>query len=132
MNEKNERLEDFRKRLRGPEQNKETWKFWIGSPVAWIALALSLWTAFYTFVYHSDELSVVFDNVLIVRSPDPLKFMVVRVKLPKAITFVNSGSRPITATKFGILIAQSTSLDTKRPDCNSPGTTFEYDLEPKS
>jgi hypothetical protein len=124
-----ERLEDFRKRLRGSEKNADSWKSWVGSPTAWIALALSLATAFYTFVYHSDELSVVFDNVDVVGSLDTKKFTAVKVMLPKAITFVNSGSRPVTVTKFGILVAQRwTNKD--RPDCSSLGTTFEYDLEP--
>jgi hypothetical protein len=55
----NERLEEFRKRLRGPEKNKSDWRLWIGSPTAWLALAVSSATALHTAVYYSDQLSVV-------------------------------------------------------------------------
>jgi hypothetical protein len=53
------KIEAFRKRLRGAEKQKTNWQYWIGSPTAWLALVLSAATGFYTFLYHSDELSVV-------------------------------------------------------------------------
>jgi len=54
----NERLEAVRKRLNRPEKETRDWQFWIGSPRAWLALFLSSITAFYTFLFHRDELSI--------------------------------------------------------------------------
>jgi hypothetical protein len=86
----NDRLEEFRRRMRGPEKVKTNWQFWIGSPTAWLALVISSATAFYTFIYYSDELSVVL----------PLQFSAyddkqVIVSLPETLTFINTGTRSI-------------------------------------
>lgn len=97
----NERLEAFRNRLRGPERKEINWQFWVGSPTAWLALFLSSTTAFYTFLYHSDQLSVVVDSPTI--RPDGNTF---RISPPAGMTLINSGSRPVVVTGAQLLLVQ--------------------------
>ncbi|SFV16046.1 hypothetical protein SAMN05192541_124125 [Bradyrhizobium arachidis] len=99
----NERLEAFRKRLNEPKKRRsdKNWQQWIGSPTAWAGLILSSVTAFYTFLYHSDELSVVIDSPFI--KPDGENF---KVRPPPGLTFINSGSRPVVVTSMKMLLIQ--------------------------
>jgi hypothetical protein len=103
----NETLEAFRKRLRGPEKEKTNWPFWIGSPTAWLALVISSTTAFFSFIYYSDQLSVV-AVIDYVETPARL-----HVTVPTDVTFINSGSRPIAVTLINLRIVQ-------RPDPLGP------------
>src|SRR5437764_4060783 len=86
----NDRLEAFRKRLRGPDREKTSWQFWIGSPTAWLAFFISSTTAFYTLLYHSDEL-----RVALIPGDVQAYSGKVSVEPPETFTFINSGSRPI-------------------------------------
>ncbi len=109
----NDRLEAFRKRLRGPDREKTNWQFWIGSPTAWLALFLSSTTAFYTFLYHSDEL-----RVAIIPGDVQLVPGKVRVEPPERFTFINSGSRPIAVLAADISVNQP-DKGVPYPDCIS-------------
>jgi hypothetical protein len=111
----NEKLEAFRKRLRGPkkEKSKLTWQYWIGSPAAWLALATSSATAFYTVAYHSDELSVVASLPTIEKwSSEELAIYSFR-----DFTFINSGSRPIEVVAFTTMLVQPRAAK-ERADCS--------------
>jgi len=93
----NDRLEALRKRLRRPERKTINWQFWIGSPTAWLALVVSSATAFYTFFYYSDQLSLVMKPWLVLVSSTKLQ-----IEGPQPLIFVNSGTRPIALLSVGI------------------------------
>ena len=99
----NDRLEAFRKRLRGPEKTKSNWQFWIGSPTAWLALFLSATTGFYTFLYNSDELSVVIAGGGVAASDDEKDY---GVRAPRSVTLINTGSRPIAVLRIQMIVAE--------------------------
>jgi hypothetical protein len=120
----NERLEAFRKRLRGPDKEKGNWQFWIGSPTAWLALLLSSTTAFYTFLYHSDELSVVIDSPSIVLDNDGK----LAVHSPSSVTFINSGSRPVAVTGIQLILVQPIE-NFPDPQCRGSGSYSNLSLE---
>jgi hypothetical protein len=123
-------IEEFRRMLKGPEKKKfgTNWHQWIGSPTAWLALMLSVSTAFYTFLYHSDELSVVIDTPDIsvgevwdtedgrqeVSSSFPVgdKRPPIVVTSPRGVAFINSGTRPIAVTSVWFALV--------RPDASGP------------
>jgi hypothetical protein len=104
----NEKLEAFRKRLRGPEKEKTNWPAWIGSPTAWLALFISSTTAFYSLLYHSDELSVV------VR-PGLIEFKDKEIGLydPGDAIIINSGNRPIAVLGVNMTTIQASSSGEK-------------------
>jgi hypothetical protein len=121
----NEGLEEFRKRLRGPKKEKANWQFWIGSPTAWLALCLSAGTAFYTFIYHSDELSVFVPNAGLTYSEGRTS-----VSPPSTIALINTGSRPLTVMWVDLHLVQSTR-QIARPSCQSGSAiAFRLDFEP--
>jgi hypothetical protein len=107
------KLEAFRKRLRGPEkeQSKFTWQYWIGSPTAWLALFISSITAFDSLIYHSDELGVVVPPIFPRLVADQISF-----DAPDAITFINSGSRPIAVLGVQMVFVQPRQR-MKHADC---------------
>lgn len=120
----NERLEAFRKRLRGAEKEKTDWMHLIGSPTAaWIALFLSSSTAFYSFLYHSDVLSVVPMHSSIHLTADNK----VHVNSPSVVTLINSGSRPIAVLGVEIFYGQPTSKSAN-PSCSGPGRFYRFQL----
>jgi hypothetical protein len=98
----NDKLEAFRKRLRVPEREKRNWQSWVGSPTAWLALILSASSFFYTFLYHSDELSVVIDEPVIQLNRQNK----IEITSPRGVTFINSGSRPVAVTGVRLNIMQ--------------------------
>lgn len=106
----NERLQEFRNRLRGPAKAVTNWQFWIGSPTAWLALFISSATAFYSLVYHSDAISVVTTPISMTVDKDHIY-----VPYPKTITFINSGSRPIAILDIWLTVKQAKS--NKDLDC---------------
>lgn len=114
------RIEAFRKRLYGAEEQRVNWQFWIGSPTAWIALILSAVTAFYTFLYHSDELSVVVGRPSIFLTMDGD----IEVRAPSSITFINSGSRPVAVTGIQMMLVQPTEK-VAEPKCRNSGA-YQY------
>ena len=96
-------IEAFRDRLKKPKKEKSiNWQQWIGSPTAWLALLLSASSFFYTFLYHSDELSVVMDNPTI--TPAGEEFVITP---PPSMTFINSGSRPVAITSAIAILVQN-------------------------
>jgi hypothetical protein len=88
----NERLDAFRKRLHGPEKEKDRWKFWVGSPVAWLGLVLSVQTAYINFFRVSDDLKVVITNPSIEPRHESDTGASLSVKFTG--TFANNGNRP--------------------------------------
>jgi hypothetical protein len=106
----NEKLEAFRKRLHGPEKEKPNWQFWVGSPIAWLALLVSSTTAFFTFFYHSDELRVTVSGGTF-RLVDKPEF-----HAPISMTFINTGTRPIAVLGVEQLVVQPTK-QFPNPDC---------------
>jgi hypothetical protein len=109
----NDKLEAFRKRLRGPEKEKVTWRSWVGSPTAWLALLISSATAFSSIVYHSDELGVQVPPLSAFETESRDQIHVV---LPPSITFVNSGSRPIAVLRVSVRFIQPRQM-AEHVDC---------------
>jgi hypothetical protein len=121
------RMFKFRNLFRRPEKNKETdwqpwilerpekettdWKFWIGSPTAWLALIVSSATAFFALIYHSDELGVVVPPIFPRVVADQISF-----DAPDVMTFINSGSRPIAVLVVQMVFVQPRQ-GMKRADC---------------
>src|SRR5262245_47683027 len=93
-------IETFRSRLKQPKKATTNWQQWIGSPTAWLALILSASSFFYTFLYYSDDLSVVMDRPVI----QPAFQDVLRISAPRNMTFINSGSRPIVITGAQLIL----------------------------
>jgi hypothetical protein len=110
-------LERFRRRLsEGPK--KTDWTRWIGSPTAWIALTLSLATTFYSYIYYSDDLSVVVELPDVVSAADNKSFT---IELPAGVTFINSGSRPIAITGMGFFALQPFESNKRELKCRQNG-----------
>jgi hypothetical protein len=125
----NAKLEEFRNRLRGPEEAKTIWqKFRIGSPTAWLALCLSSVTAFSSFIYYSDQLSVVVVPGVIFISRESDRML--RASVPGGITFINSGSRPIAVLKTTLVIAQPTDNDANLNCYHTERTVIELPMGP--
>ena len=108
----NEKLEAFRKRLRGPTKVKTDWRFWIGSPIAWLAFVISLTSAFYSLIYHSDELGIVVPPLFPRVVADQISF-----GAPHFFTFINSGSRPIAVLSVHMVFVQP-QQGMNRADCS--------------
>jgi hypothetical protein len=103
-------LEDPRKKL--------DWSFWIGSPIAWLALVISGVHALYSLVYTSDVLSAV------VAVPNP-----VETSIPNTVTFINSGNRPVVVLSAQLVFMQSHD-GSNWPDCiHGEPQVFEYDFQ---
>lgn len=119
-----ENLEIFRKRLRESEKEKINWQFWIGSPTAWLALIVSASTAFYTFLYHSDELSVAMPPPSLEWNGD----REISVQAPSHITFINTGSRPIAVVGIDLQLVQASS-STDKPRCRYAVSLWNLDFE---
>ena len=96
--------------LERPKSTKVDWKFLIGSPTAWLALFISIATAFYSLVYHSDELGVIV--------PTPIVWLEdnIAVAAPRQVTFINSGSRPIALLNVRLTLVQPRQK-VERADC---------------
>ena len=122
----NNHLEAFRKRLKEPEKERINWQFWIGSPTAWIALRLSSVTAFYTFVYHSDKLSVVFNDVELRRNYNS---DTVELRSPQSAIFVNSGNSSVAVIGITATVIQPL-LEGVPPSClDRAGLVQDYEFE---
>jgi hypothetical protein len=108
----------FRFRRRRPEKDESTWPPWIGSPTAWLALCLSSATAFYSFFYHSDELSVVATtyNSPVSSSVNLNPSLEISAEAPTTFTLVNSGSRPVALLSAQMVYVQP-SRKTAQPNC---------------
>ncbi|MBT1512740.1 hypothetical protein KIP88_19760 [Bradyrhizobium sp. SRL28] len=109
----NDKLEAFRKRLRGPEKEKAKRLSWIGSPTAWLALVISSTTAFFNLFYYSDELSVAVSP----GGPIRLDGRSLTVNPPRSLTFINSGTRPVAVLEVEVSYVQPTR-QTLKPDCS--------------
>jgi len=96
--------------LERPAMKKETWQFWIGTPVALVALLTSLTTAYLTLFYQSDELEVAVSAgaFRFVNKPE--------FYAPESMTFINSGTRALTVQSVSQLIVQPTD-QVPEPDC---------------
>lgn len=105
--------------LERPKRQKINWPFWIGSPTAWLALVISSTTAFAALVYHSDELSVVTSPILMSIENGQLK-----IPVPKTITFINSGSRPIAILSI-VMVLRQQGPEKAELDCWS-GSNIEF------
>jgi hypothetical protein len=68
-------------------KEKTNWQFWIGSPTARLDLFIWSTMAFYMFLYHSDELSMVVPPAATFAQGHKIG-----VGSPTSITFINSGS----------------------------------------
>jgi hypothetical protein len=116
----NDTLEAFRKRLRGPKKQKANWQFWIGSPTAWLALVLSFANAFYSLIYHSDELRVIPSRIQFVVRTTEIGIRDIGIPRPDKITFINSGSRPIAILGLTMeLIQPPSGVDDTKLHCRS-------------
>jgi hypothetical protein len=118
-------IEELRRRLRGGKKVKSDWKPLVGSSTAWLALFVSVATAFYNFAYYSDELSVVIDAP-IVRLDRQKKRL--DVESPESIAFINSGTRPIAVTRVEMIVVQANS--DRMPGCKlfeSPSMSSFFD-----
>jgi hypothetical protein len=117
-------IEAFRARLKQPEKNKKiNWQQWVGSPTAWLALMLSASSFFYTFLYHSDELSVVMGDPTI--KPDKDAFKIIA---PRSMTFINSGSRPVTVISARLILVQGHPHSVECGDSVRRDITTEFPL----
>ncbi|UQD69344.1 hypothetical protein JEY40_25365 [Bradyrhizobium japonicum] len=119
----NDRLEAFRSRLRGSEKKSSNWQFWIGSPTAWLALIISSTTAFFNFVYYTDELSVIGSPAAIFE-----KEGMFRVAAPNRFLFINSGSRPISVIGADIHLVQPPNKNEENFSCIGGGHYQSVDL----
>jgi hypothetical protein len=96
--------------LERPAKQKINWQFWIGSPIALVALIVSVTTGYFTLFYQSDELGVAV-------SAGPIRFVSKPVFfVPQSMTFINSGTRPLTLLSVSQLIVQPTD-QVPEPDC---------------
>lgn len=121
----NDKLESLRKRLRGSEKEKANWPSWIGSPTAWLALIISSITAFYNFLYYSDQLSVVVQPLL-ARFDDKG----VDITTPEPLVFINSGTRPIAVLYVDMHVMQPAPNRSDEPNCLQEGiATISLEFE---
>jgi hypothetical protein len=97
----NERLESFRKRLRGPDKQKGDWK--VGSPTAWLALLLSLTTTYLNLRRH-DDFKVIITNVTFELKDDQTAYG--KLSNTFVATFINGGNRPVSVLSAKAAIGQ--------------------------
>jgi hypothetical protein len=89
----------------GPEKEKRNWSSWAGSPIAWLGLIISLTTAFFSLVYHSDQLSVLIEGGSGKFSEEDG----VSISHLQPVTFINSGTRPIAILDVAMTVGQPSS-----------------------
>jgi hypothetical protein len=106
------KLSRFRKPLQRRVKEKTNWQFLGGSLIAWIGLAVSLTTAFYSLIYYSDQLTVVVHPTFWQHVEG-----LVGVQVPRKITYVNSGSRPVAVLNVHMVAAQQ-AVQTEPVDCS--------------
>src|SRR3954462_728870 len=111
--------EPFRKRPHGPEKEKISWQFWVGSPIAWLALIISSATAFSSLFYHSDQLSV-----MIPAWGVWLKDQQIQIQQPEPGTLINTGTRPIAIFGVSLIV-----VPPSEKDCTYGGKTFGLEFE---
>jgi hypothetical protein len=126
----NEKLEAFRRRLRGPEASQQKrervkGKDWVAILVSITALALSALTAYFSFVRQSEELRVFLGEIPLLTKADDGRL---QLEGNLDIDFMNTGTRPI--------IVQSVSLIIGIPEGKDGGSKwcglhpYQRDLEP--
>ncbi|MGY3496382.1 hypothetical protein [Bradyrhizobium sp. USDA 4502] len=128
----NERLEAFRRRLRGPEAPQQTreplkGKDWVAILVSISALAISAMTAYFSLLRQSEEMQVFFgDPPLLTRTAD--KRLQVEGKLDMA--FMNTGTRPIIVLGVALLI-EDTSKRTAASSspCGSKFGSLRFEVD---
>lgn len=125
---------EFRKRLKqlGKPQNaigKRLKKFvsWIGSPVAWLALFVSVGTAYYSIFYYVDEVRLSIDELpMVYFDKDSNAFMVTG---PKSLIFINTGTRAILIQKVELDFNQPGENEKRRVPCEVGGIWRGLDLQ---
>jgi len=106
------------RRPKNTKENQSSWKSWIGSPTAWLALLLSAGNAFYSIFYYSDELTIITQDESAAYTLDENK---VTVFSPAAFVFVNSGTRPVAVTDMWVFFDQPNKDYPEREDCSPVG-----------
>ncbi|MGC2775497.1 MAG: hypothetical protein WA418_07645 [Bradyrhizobium sp.] len=129
----NDRLETFRRRLRGTEVSKPPRervkvKEWLLFLISASALALSALTAYYNVVRQKEELRVYFGNrvPLITRASDGNLLVDGRID----VAFMNTGTRPILISSMNLEIydvPQGSGVHYKR--CSRPFGSLTYSVD---
>lgn len=97
---------ELRRRIQGPKEPAHhlSWKDLLGAPVAWLALLVSLFNAYYSIFYFVDDVRISIDAPASLFYHEPTESIL--ITQPKRATFINAGTREAVITNMEIIFNQ--------------------------